>query len=69
MNKIILYAPDETAELLGLSKQTLAKWRMEGTGPKFLKFGNRVRYPEETIRDYIAANIVSHTGQSGSSAA
>ncbi|WP_395705054.1 helix-turn-helix transcriptional regulator [Rhodococcus ruber] len=40
-----LAGPDELAEYLNVPKQTLAVWRMQGKGPKFLKLENgRVRY-------------------------
>jgi hypothetical protein len=37
---------DQTAasKFLGISKRTLERWRLEGTGPVFRKFGRRVFY-------------------------
>ena len=37
----VLRAP-EAARYLGLSKSTLAKWRMSGNGPRYVKLGARV---------------------------
>ena len=34
----------EVAAFLGLSPRTLDRYRVSGAGPKFHKFGNRVRY-------------------------
>jgi hypothetical protein len=34
----------ETAALLRLSEITLGRWRIEGKGPPFRKFGRRVLY-------------------------
>jgi Helix-turn-helix domain len=39
----------ETAELLHFSISWLAKSRMRGDGPPFLKFGRSVRYREEHL--------------------
>ena len=37
--------PDEAAKHLRLAKQTLARWRVEGHGPRFLRLGgNRIVY-------------------------
>jgi predicted DNA-binding transcriptional regulator AlpA len=35
---------DAVAELLGLSPRTLERFRLEGRGPSFRKFGRRVMY-------------------------
>lgn len=35
----------ETAELLGCSTAALERWRGNGGGPKFIRIGNRIRYP------------------------
>jgi predicted DNA-binding transcriptional regulator AlpA len=39
----------ETASHLHVSMSWLAKSRMRGDGPPFLKFGRSVRYREETL--------------------
>ena len=36
--------PSELAYLLQISTKTLYRWRVEGTGPKFVKIGKAVRY-------------------------
>jgi hypothetical protein len=38
-----------TAELLGLSSRTLERFRLEGRGPAFRKFGRRVLYAKSDI--------------------
>lgn len=44
----------DVAELMQVSLSTLQKWRMNGTGPKFFKFGSRiVRYRESDIKAYL----------------
>ena len=35
---------EPAAEILGLSPRTLERWRLEGKGPEYSKFGRRVTY-------------------------
>jgi len=44
----------EAAQMLRLHPTTLATWRVEGRGPKFLKLGERkVRYRESDIEAWL----------------
>jgi hypothetical protein len=45
-----LLKPDEAAAFLGIGVSTLAKFRIQGTGPAFRKFGRGVRYSLEDLR-------------------
>lgn len=60
-------APAELAERLGVQPCTLASWRVKGTGPRFIKFGNsqqaRVRYSEADVAAWEAANEHDNTGE------
>jgi excisionase family DNA binding protein len=40
----IFLSAQEAAELLRISPVTLSRWRIEGRGPEYRKFGRRVRY-------------------------
>jgi hypothetical protein len=40
----VFYTASEAATILRVSKVTLARWRIEGFGPPFRKFGRRVVY-------------------------
>jgi len=42
--------PDELSDLLGLSVKTLANWRLDGRGPEFERFGNRIRYFKDAVQ-------------------
>ena len=46
-----LLTPKQLAGLLAINENTLAKWRLQGVGPKFVKIQRRIRY---------AANDVDH---------
>jgi predicted DNA-binding transcriptional regulator AlpA len=48
-----LLPPEEAAKILGLSISWLAKTRMTGEGPEFVKIGRAVRYPESSLRRFI----------------
>jgi predicted DNA-binding transcriptional regulator AlpA len=52
-----LNTPAETAAHLGLSIPTLARWRMEGVGPRYRKLGGAVRYTRGDIEAYIEASL------------
>jgi excisionase family DNA binding protein len=39
----------EAAEYLGWPAETLRKWRQLGTGPRYVKAGNHVRYRKATL--------------------
>jgi predicted DNA-binding transcriptional regulator AlpA len=58
-----LFIPAETANLLGLSLSWLAKARLRGDGPRYVKIGRAVRYPESAIRDYLRARTRTSTSE------
>lgn len=39
----------ELADAIGVHPLTLARWRREGVGPAFVRFGRAVRYPRSQI--------------------
>jgi hypothetical protein len=51
-----LLTPDEArAYLGGLARQTLAKWRVYGSGPTFIRIGGRIFYDGADLDEFIAA--------------
>lgn len=44
-----LWTEAELAARYGLSPRTLRNWRAAGTGPRFIKVGRRVLYPEPEV--------------------
>jgi excisionase family DNA binding protein len=58
-----LYTPKETADRLKVSESFLAKKRLSGGGPKFIKVGRCVRYPETAINEYLRAQLRSSTSE------
>lgn len=55
MSEQLLVSPRDAAGLLDLSPRTLERWRQTGRGPKFLRFGTRVRYRIQDIEDWISS--------------
>ena len=58
----LLTAPD-AARLLRVSISWLAKARLRGDGPRFVKIGRSVRYPESFLREYIRMRTRSSTSE------
>jgi predicted DNA-binding transcriptional regulator AlpA len=48
-----LHHPKTAAAFLNMSVSWLAKSRVRGDGPRFVKVGRAVRYLESALRDYI----------------
>jgi predicted DNA-binding transcriptional regulator AlpA len=56
-----LLSTKEASAILGVSIGTLAKWRVEGSGPKFIKSNRIVGYDQKDIADWISSRRVSST--------
>jgi ParB-like chromosome segregation protein Spo0J len=52
-----LLTASEAANFLHVSPSWLAKCRMRGDGPPFVKFGRCVRYPEETLAQWTRSHF------------
>ncbi len=53
---IKLLTPKEAAELLKVSVSWLAKARMRGDGPPFIKIGRSIRYSELALLQWMKAH-------------
>jgi excisionase family DNA binding protein len=49
----VLVDPTAAAAQLGVKSATLAKWRVRGGGPPFLKVGSRVRYSRADLEQWL----------------
>jgi hypothetical protein len=56
-----LLLPEEAAKILKLSTSWLAKARMDGTGPEFVKFGRAVRYRQSSLLKFIKEQSGTNT--------
>ena len=55
----------ETVDFLGVAPSTLAKWRLDGSGPKFVKLGRRTFYRRVDLDAFVAQHTFPHTSAYG----
>ena len=58
-----LLHPRDAAQLLSVSTSWLAKARLSGNGPRFVKIGRAVRYLESSLKEYIKARMRGSTSE------
>jgi predicted DNA-binding transcriptional regulator AlpA len=58
-----LLHPAQVAKLLGVSLSWLAKSRLNGTGPRFIKIGRAVRYALSAVREFILSRQRTSTSE------
>ena len=52
---------DDVSATLHVSRSLLAKWRMHGRGPRFMKVGRRILYEAGEVRRWLEAQERSST--------
>jgi predicted DNA-binding transcriptional regulator AlpA len=57
-NADALLSEVDAAELLGLSTRTLQSWRMQETGPDYVRAGRAIRYRRRDLLAWIDANTI-----------
>ena len=58
-----LFKPDEAGEYVGFTSNWLAKLRIYGGGPKYIKLGRKIRYARSDLNAWIAAGRSISTSQ------
>ena len=58
-----LVPPEVAAEMLGVSKASLARWRCDGTGPVLVKLGGRVGYDTNDLSAWVESRRRSTTAR------
>ena len=58
-----LLTTEQAAWLLGISRKTLERMRVEGRGPKFVKIGRCVRYRQHDLLTWISTNTHQSTSE------
>jgi hypothetical protein len=53
------------SSILCVTIGTLAKWRVSGAGPKFIRVNRRIAYHPKDIADWLNARRVSSTSEGG----
>lgn len=60
----VLLTPKEAADFLKLSTSSLAKARMRGDGPAYIKFNRAIRYTKEALLQWTKTRTRTSTSQS-----
>lgn len=55
--------PKALAAQLGITEGTLAKWRLYGTGPDFIRVGRRIAYDPADVAVWLEARRVNSTSE------
>ena len=58
-----LLTPKQAAQRYGWGVSTMAKWRIEGSGPAYLKVRRSVYYTPEDINAWLDSKRVTSTSQ------
>jgi predicted DNA-binding transcriptional regulator AlpA len=58
-----LFKPVEAAQFLGLSQSWLAKLRLTGDGPQYMKVGRQVRYSRADLMSWAEKSLRQNTSQ------
>jgi predicted DNA-binding transcriptional regulator AlpA len=58
-----LLHPRDAARILNVSMSWLAKARLSGDGPRYVKIGRAVRYPESSLREFIKSRTRTSTSE------
>ncbi|PJI42630.1 MAG: DNA-binding protein [Rhizobium sp.] len=60
-----LISAEQAASILNISPSTLAKMRLSGVSPRFVKLGRRVAYKPSDIEAWIEAQSYQSTSEYG----
>ena len=56
----------ESADFLRISERTLERWRVEGAGPQFRRFGRRVVYSKGDLESWADSRCYTSTSSEAS---
>jgi len=56
---IQLMTPAEVSEYLSVPAGTLANWRYQGHGPRYLRVGRHIRYLADDVHDWVLTQASS----------
>ena len=63
---IVYLTPNAVAQRLGVKTHTLAKWRVSGDGPLFVRVSPRmIRYVESDVDEWMASRVRLSTSDTG----
>ena len=59
----LVVTDDEAPAAIKSTKRTMARWRAEGVGPKFIKVGRKVVYRMSDLDDWLTQQTRTSTAQ------
>ena len=63
MAQTIYFTQKEAADFLRISERTLERWRVEGNGPRFRRFGRRVVYAKADLEIWADGRCYQSTSE------
>jgi excisionase family DNA binding protein len=60
-----LLTQNRLAELIDVSERTLERWRLDGSGPAYMKAGRRVLYRPSDVDAWLTASRRTSTSDNG----
>jgi hypothetical protein len=63
IGQLRLLKPSDIATKIDTKPSTLAKWRLDGVGPPYIKVGGRVMYDEDTVEHWMRSRMVKSTSE------
>ena len=69
MTNTILRTTPEAAKRIRHSERTLERWRLDGTGPEFVKAGRKVLYTDFALEAWVNARTFRSTAEADAAAA
>jgi predicted DNA-binding transcriptional regulator AlpA len=57
--------PEDAARRLGIEESTLANWRWNGRGPRYVRVGRRVRYRLADLAEWLDQQTRRSTSDAG----
>ena len=63
-----LFDPQEASDYLRMARQTLARWRCQGLGPRFVRIGGRIFYDVADLNAFIAVRKFQSTSEADQAA-
>jgi predicted site-specific integrase-resolvase len=65
---LILLDTARVAEILGVSRPTLERWRTQGVGPRFVRHGRWIRYRLRDLEDFLERGLRPDPSEDASAA-
>ena len=59
----LFYTQKYLSDLIEVSERTLERWRVEGTGPAYVKAGRKVLYRPADIEAWLASSLRTSTSE------